>query len=97
MMFSLGTLSAASVAVAAGLDGDAVVARVEGAMLDQHVAARFRIAAVVVRPMRRDLHAAHRDVRQSTGWISHIGEFTIVTLSINTLRQRYGWTNFGRK
>ena len=32
----------------------------------------------------------------STGWISHIGELTIVTPSMRTLRQRYGWMKFGR-
>src|SRR4029079_1102978 len=37
-----------SVVVAAGLERDAVVAGVERALLDQHVAARFGVAAVVV-------------------------------------------------
>ena len=32
----------------------------------------------------------------STGWISHIGELTIVTPSMRTLRLRYGWMKFGR-
>ena len=34
---------------------------------------------------------------QSTGLISHIGEFRIVTPSMSTLRQRYGWMNCGRR
>ena len=53
---------APAVVVAAGLERDAVVAGVEGAALDQHVAARLRIAAVVVRAVAADRHVAHRDV-----------------------------------
>jgi hypothetical protein len=34
---------------------------------------------------------------QSTGLISHIGERWMVTPSISTLRQRYGWMNCGRR
>ena len=34
---------------------------------------------------------------QSTGWISHIGEFVIDTSSISTFRHRYGWMNVGRR
>ena len=62
MMFSAGDVDAAAVVVAAGLDGDAVVAGVENAILDQHVAARFRIAAVVVGAVAEDIHAADGDV-----------------------------------
>ena len=36
-------------------------------------------------------------LRQSTGCISHIGELRIVTPSMSTLRQRYGWMNMGRR
>src|SRR5581483_5853723 len=53
---------AAAVVVAPGLDRDAIVARVKDAVLDQHVAARFRVAAVVVRAVADDGDAAHGDV-----------------------------------
>src|SRR5437868_4278192 len=33
----------------------------------------------------------------STGFTSHIGEFLMVTPSISTFLQRYGWMNCGRK
>ena len=33
----------------------------------------------------------------STGLISHIGELVIVTPSMSTLRQRYGWMKLGRR
>ena len=62
MTFSIGVLHAAAVVVAARLDRDAVVAGVERAALDQHVAARLGIAAVVVRPVAADRDVAHRDV-----------------------------------
>src|SRR5690606_24773837 len=51
----------AAVGVAAGLDGDTVVARVEHAILDQDVIAGFRVAAVGVGPVTVDRHSAHRD------------------------------------
>src|SRR5262249_4955806 len=51
------------IVVAAGLEGDAVVARVERAALDEHVAARLRVAAVVVRTVAPDADAADDDVR----------------------------------
>ena len=54
-MFSLGTCDAPAIGVAAGLDRDAVVAGVEDAVLDEHVAAGFGIAAVVVGAVRVDL------------------------------------------
>ena len=50
------------VGVAAGLERDAVVAGVEVAILDEHVAARLRVAAVVVGPVADDAYAAHDDV-----------------------------------
>ena len=34
---------------------------------------------------------------QSTGWISHIGELMMVTPSMRTFWQRYGWMKFGRR
>src|SRR5579862_8861547 len=54
-----GLCDAPSVAVAPALDRDAIVAGIELALLDEHVARAFRIAAVVVRPVAVDLHAAH--------------------------------------
>ena len=35
-------------------------------------------------------------LRDSTGWITHIGALVIVTPSISTFVQRYGWMNCGR-
>ena len=35
-------------------------------------------------------------LRHSTGWISHIGELTMVTPSMSTFWHRYGWMKFGR-
>ena len=61
--FSTGVFSAAAVGVAARLQGDAVVAGVEETVLDEHVAARLGIAAVVVRAVRDDFDPAHGDVR----------------------------------
>ena len=63
MMFSRRHVDAPPVGVAPGLDRDAVVAGVEVAAFDQHVAARLRITAVVVRTVRLDPYAAHGDVR----------------------------------
>jgi hypothetical protein len=65
------------IVVAAGLQRDAVVAGVERAAFDQHVAARLGIAAVVVRPMAVDDDAATITLVDRTGWISHIGELRI--------------------
>ncbi len=48
--------------VAARLDGDAVVAGVEDAVLDQHVAAGFRVTAVVVRAAAVDAQLTDNDV-----------------------------------
>src|SRR5947209_13297737 len=62
-----GDADAPTVVVAARLDGDAVVARVEDAVGDKHVAGGFRVAAVVVRPVAADLYAAHGDVRGAHG------------------------------
>src|ERR1039458_1021980 len=53
---------AAAIGIATGFDGDAIVAGVEQAIFNQHVAAAFRVAAVVVRAVRNDVHTAHRDV-----------------------------------
>ena len=36
-------------------------------------------------------------LRESTGWITHIGALRIVTPSISTFVQRYGSTNCGRR
>src|SRR5262249_26818483 len=48
--------------IASRFQRDAVVAGVEGAALDEDVAARFGIAAVVVRPVAADRDAAHDHV-----------------------------------
>ena len=87
-MFSEGTVEASAVGVAAGLDRDAIVARVEGAIFDEHVAARLGVAAVVVGAVALDVDSAHGDVGQSTGFNSHIGELIIVTPSTRTFVQR---------
>src|SRR5205085_3409820 len=58
---------ASPVGVAARLDGDAVVARVERAVLDENVFAGLRVAAVVVRAVAANVHAAHGDVRAEDG------------------------------
>ena len=55
-------IDSATVIVSAGFDRDAVVARVEKAILDQNVFARFRVAAVVVRTVRGDMKFANRHV-----------------------------------
>ncbi len=51
-----------SVGVSAALDGNAVISRVENAVLDEHIAARLRIASVVVGTVTVDGNAAHDDV-----------------------------------
>src|SRR5215203_2120846 len=43
----------ATICVAAALDGYAIVTSVEEASLDENIAARFRITAIVVRPVGR--------------------------------------------
>src|SRR5262249_40085163 len=58
---------APAVAVASGVDGDAVVARVERTILNEHILGRVRIAAVVIRSMTHDLDAANRDVGAEDG------------------------------
>src|ERR1051325_6517963 len=58
-----GDVDAPPVRVPPALDRYAVVARVEGAVLDEHVQARFGIAPVVVGPMTVDRHPLHSDVR----------------------------------
>ena len=60
--FSTGTLMRRPSSLRPGLDRDAVVAGVERAVLDQHVAARLGIAAVVVRAVAADRYAADGDV-----------------------------------
>ena len=55
-------LHAPAVGVASGLDRDAVVARVEEAVRDQHVFARLRIAAVGVRAICLDVEILDGDV-----------------------------------
>src|SRR5262249_2671124 len=49
---------AASVVIAAGLDGNAIVAGIKQTILNQHIVARLRIAAVIVRPVAHDIDAA---------------------------------------
>lgn len=53
-----GHADAATVGVAARLDRDAIVAGVERAFLDKHIAARLWIAAVVVGAVTGNCHAA---------------------------------------
>src|SRR5437764_1232219 len=57
------TIDSTTGGVAARLDGDAVVACVEGAVLDENVRAGFGVAAVVVRAVAAYVHSAHGDVR----------------------------------
>ena len=52
----------ATVVVASGLDGYAVVARVEEAVLYQHAVAGLRVAAVAVRTVVINMYATHGDV-----------------------------------
>ena len=56
------TIQAPGVAVAAGLDDDAVVALVEAAVLNEHVARHFDVDAVVVVAVGVDVKPAHDDV-----------------------------------
>src|SRR5438045_7407785 len=51
-----------AIAIAARFDGDAIVPSIERAVSDQNVAGRFRIAAVVVRTVRRNLDVLHGHV-----------------------------------
>src|SRR5690606_35800801 len=85
----------AAVGIPARFQGDAIIAGVEIAVLDENVAARLRIAAVVVGAVRFDPDAPDRHVGQRTGWISHIGELMMRTPSISTFSQRYGWMKLG--
>ena len=62
-----GAVPEPSVAVASALDGDAVVARVEEAVLNEHAVARLRVAAVAVGPVVGNLHPAHGDVLRQQG------------------------------
>ena len=57
----------ASVVIAAALDGDAVVARVEEAVLNEHAVAALRVAAVAVGAVVGNLDATHRDVLAEQG------------------------------
>ena len=57
-----GTTHPASIGIATGLDGHGIVSATEEAVLNQHVARRLGIAAVVVGEMRVDGDAAHDDV-----------------------------------
>ncbi len=56
-----GRVEAPAVVVAAGLDGDGVVALVEAAVFDEQVAGHFGIDAVVVVAVRPDVDAADDD------------------------------------
>ena len=58
-----------AISVAPRLDGDAVVARVELAILYQHIRAGLRVAAVIVRAVTLDFHSAHGDVRRKH-WVN---------------------------
>ncbi len=56
-----------AVAVLAGLDGDAVVAGVEAAVLDDHIAGGFGIDAVIVGAVGIDVQAAHQHIFAAQG------------------------------
>ena len=62
-----GDVDAASVAIAAALDGDAIVAGIEFATIDQHVGRALRIAAIVVGTVAGDLDVAHGDIPAQHG------------------------------
>ena len=62
-----GDVPAASVLIAAGLDGDAVVARVEGAVFDEHILARLGVAAVAIGTAVVDVDAFHRQTFAEQG------------------------------
>ena len=57
----------ATVVVTARFDGDAVVARVEETVLNQHSVARLWVAAVAVGTVVDDVHASHGDVFRQQG------------------------------
>ena len=52
----------ATVCVATALYGDAVVARVEEAVFNQHSVARFRVAAVAIRAVVVDVYTSHNNI-----------------------------------
>ena len=62
-----GALPEAAVIVASALDGDAVIAGVEVAVLYQHTVARLRVATVTVRPVIIDMYATHGDIGREQG------------------------------
>ena len=62
-----GHVALTSIAVASALDGDAVVARIEETVLDQHAVAALRVTAVTVGTVVDHLHAAHGDVGRMQG------------------------------
>src|SRR5690606_3692303 len=51
------------IGVSPRFDRDAVIARIEEAILDQDIGTRFGLATIIVRPVTDDLHPAHSDVR----------------------------------
>src|SRR5207248_1749020 len=57
-----GCVQPTPVGIASALDGDAVVAGVEDAAIDQHVDAGFGVATVIVRAVAGDGHAADRHI-----------------------------------
>ena len=54
--------ASASVAVASAFDGNAVIARVEKAVFDEHTVARFGVAPVAVGAIVVDVHTPHRHI-----------------------------------
>ena len=62
-----GLVPKAAVVVASALDGDAVVTRVEHAVLYQHVLASLGVASVAVGSLVPDVHAVHGDVFREQG------------------------------
>ena len=62
-----GDVPMTSVVVLARFDGDAIVARIEDAILYQHILARFGVASVVVGPMAIEGVSAHHNVLREQG------------------------------
>src|ERR1017187_10222276 len=57
-----GRVQAAAIGIASALDGDAIVAGIEGAAVDQHIDGGFGVATIVVRAVAGHGDVAHGDV-----------------------------------
>src|SRR3954468_13334452 len=86
-----------SVAATARFYRDTIVAGIERALLDEHVAARFRIAAIVVRPVTSQSDASnshvlakhrvqkpHRRIRECDPFNQHI----IAVIELHKIRAK---------